>query len=55
VNLNRVIADANKAAEGLIARANYTNRPFDACCPGPLLTSEQRAAVSADRIRRGGD
>ncbi len=53
VDVNRVIADANKAVGALIARANYANNPLDTCCPGPLLTGEQRTGLSLDKVKRG--
>ena len=53
VDVNRILQEANRSAEGLIARANYSNSLFDSCCAGPLLTGAERAAVSPDQIKRG--
>jgi len=53
VDVNRILQEANKAAEGLIARANYSNSLFDPCCSGPLLRAEQRATASPDQVKRG--
>ena len=53
VDVNRIIQSANKSVEGLIARANYVNAPFDTCCPGRLLSGGDRAKVSLDKVKRG--
>jgi 5-methylthioadenosine/S-adenosylhomocysteine deaminase len=53
VDVNRILQEANRSAEGLIARANYSNSLFDTCCTGPLLTGVERAALSPDQIKRG--
>ena len=53
VDVNKVLQEANKSAQGIIARAGYSNSLFDTCCPGPLLTGPQRAAIPLDQIKRG--
>jgi cytosine/adenosine deaminase-related metal-dependent hydrolase len=53
VDVNKVVQDASKAAEGLIARSGYVNNVFDTCCPGELFDAEQRAKVSLDVVKRG--
>ena len=35
VDVNKVIRDADKSCDGLMARSNYTRELFDTCCPGP--------------------
>ena len=53
VDVNRILQEANKAAEGLIARANYSNSLFDTCCSGPLLSATERATLSPEQVKRG--
>jgi hypothetical protein len=53
VDVNRIIQSANKSVEGLIARTNYVNSPFDTCCPGPLLAGADRGKVPLDKVKRG--
>jgi 5-methylthioadenosine/S-adenosylhomocysteine deaminase len=53
VDINKVLQEANKSAEGLIARSGYTNSMFDTCCKGPLLTAAQRAAIKPEDIKSG--
>jgi cytosine/adenosine deaminase-related metal-dependent hydrolase len=53
VDVNRILQEANKAAEGLIARANYSNSLFDTCCSGPLLSASERATLSPEQVKRG--
>ena len=35
VDINKVIRDAQKSCDGLMARSNYTRDLFNTCCPGP--------------------
>jgi hypothetical protein len=53
VDEDRVIADANAAAEGLIARAEYQNSLFETCCSGERLSGDERAEIPLERIKRG--
>ena len=53
VDEDRVIADANAAAEGLVARAEYQNDLFETCCGGGLLSGEERPEISVERVKRG--
>jgi len=53
VDVNKVLQEANKSAQGLIARSGYNNSLFDTCCSGPLLTGPQRAALKLEDIKSG--
>ena len=37
VDVGKVIRDADKSCDGLMARSNYTRKLFDTCCPGPWI------------------